>query len=103
MLGRLAHFNIVERPYARELRKAAKPVARSRDLGLPDPREEFDPLPQTYRRMAFQAFHKGSISRSRLAEFLATDPDEAYDSYVAWAASMQVASAGGEGKRGAAA
>jgi Zn-dependent peptidase ImmA (M78 family)/transcriptional regulator with XRE-family HTH domain len=103
MLGRLAHFGIVEQAYARGLRKAVKPLARSRELGLPDPRDEFDCLPQTYRRMAFQAFHKGSISRSRLAEFLDTDSDAAYNSYVAWAASLQVVSAVGGGKRGAAA
>ena len=103
MLGRLTHFNIVEPKHARELKKTAKPVARSRELGLPDPRDEFDPLPQTYRRMACLAFHKGSISRSRLAEFLGTDQDEAYDRYVAWAASVDVASTGGKGKHGAAA
>ncbi len=103
MLARLTHFNIVQPKHARELKKTAKPIARSRELGLPDPRDEFDPLPQAYRRMAFVAFHKGSISRGRLAEFLGTDQDEAYDRYVAWAASVAVASTGGKGKRGAAA
>jgi transcriptional regulator with XRE-family HTH domain len=103
MLGRLAHFGIVDRPRARELKKAAKPIARPRELGLPDPRDEFDPLPETYRRMAFVAFHRGSISRSRLAEFLEVDQEEAYDRYLTWAASLDVASVGGEGKPGAAA
>jgi Zn-dependent peptidase ImmA (M78 family) len=103
MLARLSHFGIIEHEYARRLKKAAKPVARSRELGLPDPRDEFELLPKTYCRMAFQAFHRGSISRGRLAEFLGTDQDEAFDSYLAWAASLDVASAGGKGKRGAAA
>lgn len=103
MLNRLTHFNVIERKHAGELKKTAKPLARSRELGLPDPRDEFDSLPQTYRRMACMAFHKGSISRGRLAEFLGTDQDRAYDTYAAWAASVDVASAGDKVKRGAAA
>lgn len=101
MLGRLSHFGIVERKYARQVRKDAKPMSRARELGLPDPREEFDPLPRTFRRMAFQAFHTERISRSRLAEFLDVDPDEAYGGYLAWAALTLAAPATGEGARGA--
>lgn len=85
MLDRLEHFDLVARSRGAELRKAIKPIARSRELGLPDPREEFRPLPETYERMALLAFHRGRITRSRLAEFLEVDPDEAFSQYIAWA------------------
>ena len=88
MLGRLEHFGIVARNLGRNLRKETKPLARSRQLGLSDPRAEFPTLPMTYQQMAFLSFRNESISLSRLAEFLDLEMDEAYDRYVAWTAIM---------------
>jgi len=84
MLGRLEHFGIVERDRGRALRKETKPLIRSRELGLPDPRAEFPSLPLTYQRMAFLSLRKGSISLGRLAEFLDLEVDEAHARYIAW-------------------
>lgn len=85
LLGRLEHFSIITHEVADRLRKAVKPVARARELSLPDPREAFPALPVTYQQMAFVAFHRGAISRSRLAELLEADVDDAHSMYTAWA------------------
>jgi len=98
LLGRLEHFSIVSRETGDTLRKSARPVQRIRELGLQDPRGPFPPLPTTYRHMAFTAFHRKSISRSRLAELLQVDVEEAEGGYQAWlAGAMRLQEGPGEG------
>lgn len=96
MLARLEHFGMIDPKDSNRLKKEAKPISRSKQLGLPDPREEFAPLPMIYQRMAFLSFHKQSISRSRLAEFLGLDADEAYRRYLLWADEIIAAPRSGE-------
>lgn len=98
MLARLEHFAIVDRTHGVALRKATKPVARLRELGLPDQREEFAALPATYELLTYMAFHKAGISRSRMAEFLNLDPEAAYGRYLAWVSENLVRGTGGRGQ-----
>ena len=101
MLGRLEHFGVVDRTLGAKLRKATKPVIRLRELGLPDQRQEFAPLPPAFQMMTFMAFHKGAISRSRMGEFLDLDPEDTYRQYTRWASNSLSREAGGEGKSSA--
>jgi Zn-dependent peptidase ImmA (M78 family)/transcriptional regulator with XRE-family HTH domain len=101
MLARLEHFGIVDRTRGAKLRKATKPVIRLRELGLPDQRQGFSALPATYELMTYMAFHKGSISRSRMSEFLDVDHEEAYRRYLMWASASLNDNASGGGKSSA--